>query len=121
MGTGYPLVLPLRDGTCVTLMRFEDFVRLVDERLGIDARNYVEANMAEWETLSDKVQQRIQSDLTSYESSLDSNRTAFQDIEEECRAMIGDFNRETGRNRLAALRPWRNRVESIIKIINNQI
>ena len=46
MGTGYPLVLPLRDGTCVTLMRFEDFVRLVDERLGIDARNYVEANMA---------------------------------------------------------------------------
>lgn len=120
MNTGYPMALPLSDGSCVTLMCFGDFVRLIDERLGMDARNYVESTMGELEKAADEVQQRLESDLGSYESSLDSDHSAFQDIEVECRAMISDFNRETGAHKLSALRPWRDRVQNILKIISNQ-
>ena len=116
-----PCVVSLNDGSNHTLFQFRDFLELVDQKMGMDARKFLEERIGELEEAADYTTQKVESDLTSYESSLDSNRTAFQDIEEVCRGLISDFNKETGRNRVAALEPWRNKIEEIIKIINNQI
>ena len=116
-----PVVITTKDGSNHTLFTMRDFMYLVEQYMGYESRNWLESRMDQLEQAADYTEQRIDTDLTSYESSLDSNRTAFQDIEEKCREMISDFNKEQGRNRLAALRPWRTKVEEIIKIINNQI
>lgn len=116
-----PFVITTKDGANHTLFTMRDFTYLVEQYMGYESRRWLEERMDQLEKAADFTEQKINTDLTSYESSLDSNRTAFQDIEAKCREMISDFNKEQGRNRLAALRPWRNKVEEIIKIINNQI
>lgn len=114
-------VITLKDGSVEIIFEPKDFQYLVEKHLGYDAETY-------FRTLIEKLQKEVedaldkeQSDLGAYEASLESNTRAFIDIEEICRSMIEDFNKEQGRNRLAALRPWRNKVEEILKIINNQI
>lgn len=114
-------VITLKDGSVEIIFEPKDFQYLVEKHLGYDAETY-------FRTLIEKLQKKVedaldkeQSDLGAYKASLESNTRAFTDIEEICRSMIEDFNEEQGRNRLAALQPWRNKVEEIIKIINNQI
>jgi hypothetical protein len=114
-------VMQLKDGKVQTVFDSKDFKWLVEQYMGFDASRYFENLIDEFEQAVHKAQDKEQSDLGSYEASLESNTRAFQDIEEICRNMIADFNKEEGRNRLAALRPWRNQVQEIIKIINNQI
>ncbi len=114
-------VITLKDGSVEIILEPKDFQYLIEKHLGYNAETY-------FKTLIEKLQKEVedaldkeQSDLGAYEASLESNTRAFIDIKEICRSMIEDFNKEQGRNRLAALRPWKNKVEQIIKIINNQI
>lgn len=113
-----PFVLTLRDGPVLTLTRMEHFYELVDRYMGPESatflRQYVDGRIEEAQDLLDR------SDVRSYEAQLESDQRAFQDVEDVCRAMIGEFNRETGRNKLVTLRPWRNQVEKILKIVRGQ-
>lgn len=113
-------VLMIR-GKPETIFEPRDFEYLVDKELGYDAARYFRELVEGLEKAADENEAKTNTDLGSYEASLESNTTAFQDIEDVCRSMIAEFNLEEGRNKLAALRPWRNKIEQIIKIINNQI
>lgn len=114
-------VISLKDGSVETVFEPKDFKYLVEKHMGYDAETYFENLISKMEEAVDEAQDKEQSDLGSYEASLESNTAAFQDILEVCRTMIAEFDQEEGRNRLAALRPWRNNVQEVIKIINNQI
>lgn len=114
-------VIVLKDGSVETIFEPRDFQYLVDKYMGWDAEKCFENIISNLQEEADYNKSKVETDLGSYEASLESNTAAFQDVLEICRSMIADFNKEEGRNRLAALRPWRNQVEQIIKIINNQI
>jgi len=114
-------VISLKDGSVETIFEPKDFKYLVEKFMGYDAETYFENLISKMEEAVDEAQDKEQSDLGSYEASLESNTVAFNDIQDVCRSMIAEFNLEEGRNKLATLRPWRNKVEQIIKIINNQI
>ena len=114
-------VITLKDSSVETIFEPKDFQYLVEKHMGYDAETYFRSLIEKLQKEVEDALDKEQSDLSAYEASLESNTRAFIDIEEICRSMIEDFNKEQGRNRLAALRPWKNKVEQIIKIINNQI
>jgi hypothetical protein len=114
-------VITLKDGSVEIIFELKDFQELIDQELGHEAAKYFQLLVENYETRIEEAEEGTNSDLRSYEMSLESNMRAFQDIEEICRTMISEFNREEGRNKLNALRPWHKRISKIIDIINNQI
>ena len=114
-------IITLKNGKSEIMYDFRDFLESVEKFMGWDARHYLEEYAEELQEAANYTEARINSDLDSYESDLESNTCAFNDIEDICRTMISDFNQETGRNKLAALRPWRNHIEQILRIVHNQI
>jgi hypothetical protein len=114
-------VIALKDGSIEIIFEPKDFQYLIEKYLGYEAAKYFQLLVENYETRVEEAEEGTNSDLRSYEMSLESNTRAFQDIEEICRNMISDFNREEGRNKLNALRPWYKRICEIIKIIHNQI
>ena len=114
-------VITLKDGSYEPILQPEDFQRLIDQHLGYDAEKYFQQLIEDYESRIKEAEDGTNSDLRSYEMSLESNTRAFQDIGEICLTMISEFNREGGRNKLNALRPWYKRISKIIDIITNQI
>lgn len=114
-------VITLKDGSVITIFQPEDFQELIDQYLGYDAAKYFQLLVKNYKTRIEEAEEGTNSDLKCYEMSLESNMRAFRDIEKICRTMIDEFNREEGRNKLNALRPWHKRISKIIDIINNQI
>lgn len=60
-------------------------------------------------------------ELRYYKTLLESNEQEFNDILGICNSMAGDWIAETNKSKLSALRHWREKIEGIIGIINNQI
>ncbi len=114
-------VLSLKNGDNEIVLETKQFQQLIENHMGFEAEKYFENLVAEYESQIKEANDETNSDLTSYESSLESNTRAFQDIENICRTMVSEFHREEGRNKLATLRPWYKRIAEIITIINNQI
>ena len=114
-------VITLKDGSVAIIFEPKDFQELIDQELGYEAAKYFQLLVENYETQIEEAEEGTNSDLRCYEMSLESNARAFRDIEEICRTMIDEFNREEGRNKLNALRPWYKRICEIIKIIHNQI
>ena len=114
-------VISLKDDSSRIILQEKDFQELIDQELGYEAAKYFQLLVENYESRIKEAEDGTNSDLQSYEMSLESNTRAFQDIEEICRTMISEFNREEGRNKLNALRPWHKRISKIIDIINNQI
>jgi hypothetical protein len=114
-------VISLKDNSSRIILQPEDFQELIDQELGYEAAKYFQQLLENYGTRIEEAEEGTNSDLRSYEMSLESNTRAFQDIEEICRTMISEFNQEEGRNKLNALRPWYKRILKIIDIINNQI
>lgn len=83
-----PCMLTLTDGTNHALFKFRDFLELVDEKMGMDARRWLEERVSGLEEAADYTAQSVDSDLTYYESSLDSNRDAFEDIQTQAAAIM---------------------------------
>ena len=109
------------NGKCEFISNSADFIKLMRENMGDDAEELAQEYISKLECDADYTAQKVNTDLESYEASLESNSRAFMDIDEICRTMISEFNDETGRNKLSALRPWYKQISEIVKIINNQI
>lgn len=114
-------VITLKDGSVEIIFEPKDFQYLMEKHLGYEATKYFQSLIENYEARIEEAEEGINTDLRCYEMSLESNTRAFQEIEEICRTMISEFNREEGRNKLNALRPWYKRICEIIKIIHNQI
>lgn len=111
-----PCVVSLKDGSNHTLFEFRHFLELVDQEMGMDAAKWLEAHVNCLEEAADYITAKIDTDLSSYEASLDSNKTAFQDIQDETAAIMEVLQRKRiDREEIT------HSVREIGRIIGNQI
>ena len=82
-----PCVISLKDGSVHTLFEFRHFLELVEDCMGYDAAKWLRTHVEQAEKAADYTQAKVDTDLTAYESDLESNRRAFQDIQAEAAAI----------------------------------
>lgn len=83
-----PCMLTLSDGSNHILFQSRDFLDLVDEKMGVEARKWLEERVGGLEEMADYTAAALNSDIQSYESSLDSNRDAFEAIQTQAAAIM---------------------------------
>ena len=109
-------MISLKDGSVHTLFEFRHFLELVDQYMGYDVAKWLRTYMEQAENAADYTTAKIDSDLVAYESDLDSNRRAFQDIQTEAAAIMEVLQgNRVNRQKIA------HSVKEIGKIISNQI
>lgn len=111
-----PCVISLKDGSVHTLFEFRHFLELVDQYMGYDVAKWLRTYMEQAENAADYTTAKIDSDLVAYESDLESNRRAFQDIQTEAVAIM-----EVLQGNLVNRQKIAHSVREIGKIISNQI
>lgn len=92
---------------------YDDFQRIIYEKLGRDAENII----VQLRKKADYTTQKVDTDLQSYEGSLESNTSAFQEILDLCESMKKDLDSKTRLNRQKLI----EFVQEIQSIINIQI
>ena len=111
-----PVVVSLKDGSAHTLFKFRDFLELIDQEMGMDAAKWLESHMNQLEAAADYTTAKVETDLSGYEASLDSNTRAFQDIQAEAAAIMEILEgKRIDRQKIA------HAIREIGKIIKNQI
>ena len=111
-----PCMLNLRDGSIHTLFEFDDFIELVEDRMGYDAAAWLSAHVEQAEAAADYTQAKVATDLTAYESNLESNREALEAIHLEAATILGVLqDKRVDRQKIARA------AKKIAKIISNQI
>lgn len=109
-------MISLKDGSVHTLFEFRHFLELVDQYMGYDVAKWLRTYMEQAENAADYTTAKIDSDLVAYESDLESNRRAFQDIQTEAAAIMEVLQgNRVNRQKIA------HSVREIGKIISNQI
>lgn len=84
-----PCMINLKDRSVHTLFDFDDFVELVEDRMGYDAAKWLQTHVEQAEEAADYTQAKVATDLTAYESNLESNRRALADIQLEAATILG--------------------------------
>lgn len=84
-----PCMIGLKDGSVHTLFDFDDFLELVEDRMGYDAAKWLRTHVEQAEAAADYTQAKVATDLTSYESNLESNREALEAIQLETATILG--------------------------------
>jgi len=79
-----------RDGELVFVRDEKDFVQLVEREIGYDAAQLAR----ELADLADMTQQRLQTDLNSYESELSELQIAIRDLDRKPDALIAISNKQ---------------------------
>lgn len=111
-----PVVVSLKDGSTHTLFKFRDFLELVDQEMGMEAAQWLETHTNQLEAAADYTTAKVETDLSGYEASLDSNTRAFQDIQAEAAAIMEILEgKRIDRQKIA------HAIREIGKIIKNQI
>ena len=111
-----PCVISLKDGSVHTLFEFRHFLELVEDCMGYDAAKWLRTHVEQAEKAADYTQAKVDTDLTAYESDLESNRRAFQDIQAEAAAITQVLQgKRADRQKIA------HSVREIGKIISNQL
>ena len=83
---------------------------------GYDVAKWLRTHVEQAEKAADYTQAKVDTDLTAYESDLESNRRAFQDIQTEAAAIMEVLQgNRVNRQKIA------HSVREIGKIISNQI
>lgn len=98
------------------ILSSDDFKKMVDLYMGDEAAAYFGEIVASANEAVRAISDKTNSDLSSYEASLESNATAFTDIQEEL-ANISEVldSKRMSRDKIA------RSVREISKIISNQI
>lgn len=109
-------VISLKDGSVETLLQPKDFLYLVEKYMGYDVETYFENLISILQEEVEDAQDKEQSDIGSYEASLESNTRCFIDIQEAMEEMqlILEAPR-INKNKLFKL------IEQVQTKINNQI
>jgi len=111
-----PCVVTLSDGKNHTLFKFRDFLELVDDKMGMEARKWLEERVEGLEEAADYTAQSVDTDLSGYEADLDSNRDAFEDIQTQAAAIM-EVMQAPRINRQKII----HAIRAIGKIIDNQL
>ena len=91
-------------------------MELVEGCMGYDAAKWLEAHVKRAEEAADYTAAKVDSDLIAYESDLESNRRAFEDIQTEAAAIMEVLQGNRVNHQKIA-----HSVKEIGKIISNQI
>lgn len=84
--------------------------------MGYDAAKWLRTHVEQAEKAADYTSRKVNTDLVAFESSLDSNRRAFQDIQTEAAAIMEVLQgNRVNRQKIV------HSVKEIGKIISNQI
>jgi len=76
-----PHVLTLKTlGMNIAPLESKDILEYVDLYMGYDARNFIAEIIDEADFAKQVAKEQVESDLDDYKNSLDSNRSAFQEI-----------------------------------------
>ena len=109
-------VISLKDGSVETLFEPKDFQYLVEKYMGYDAEAYFRSLIENLQSEADYTQAKVDTDLESYEASLESNTRCFQDLLD---------NIEEARKLLDAKRLNKTQLDKLLEQIetkiNNQI
>ena len=100
----------------ITLFRDDDFISAVREYMGDDAANWLYRRLKQLEEAADYTTQKVDTDITSYEASLESNSRAFQEIEEKAAEIMGVLQAPRINRQIIS-----HAVREIGRIINTQI
>lgn len=73
-------VISLKDGSVETLFEPKDFQYLVEKHMGYDAETYFRTLVEELQSEADYNEKKLDTDLESYEASLESNARCFNDL-----------------------------------------
>lgn len=109
-------VISLKDGSVETILEPKDFQYLVEKHMGWDAEKYFENLISKLQEQADYTQAKVDTDLESYEASLESNTRCMNDILDDLKAMETILNaKRMDKQKLF------NLIEQIETKINNQI
>ena len=110
------VTLYLKDGSTSTIFTFGQFLDMVRDSMGDDVAKWLEGHCSALEADADLTAARVDTDLASYEASLESNTRAFQDIQDETAAIMEVLQgKRISRDKIA------HSVRLIGQIIANQI
>ncbi len=105
-----------------TIFEPRDFEYLLDKYLGYDASRYFRNLVEELQVAADMTEAKVNTDLDSYQSSLESNTVAFQEIQEEVLGILKYCHEISNYPiKFKAVQPIMERLKEVKKIINNQI
>lgn len=82
------VTLYLKDGSTSTIFSFKQFLDMVQDYMGDDVAKWLEGHCSALEEAADRTAAAIDTDLASYEASLESNARAFHDIQDETAAIM---------------------------------
>lgn len=110
------------NGEMQTIFSFEDFIELIDKYMGFDSMQYIRNYFESYESELKEELDALQEEFKSYEGSLESAHSAMNDAILICREMYKDFYEQNQYSRKqATLRPWRDKVQAIHEILNNEL
>lgn len=110
------------NGDVQTIFSFEDFIEQVDKYMGYDAMCYIRQYFESYESELKEKLDALQDEFKSYEASLESAHSAMNDAILICREMYKDFYEQNQHPvKQKTLRPWRDKVQSIHKILNEEL
>lgn len=109
-------VIVLKDQSVQTVFEPKDFQYLVEQFMGYDAEKYFRELIEKLQDEADYTTSKVDTDLESYEASLESNTACFQDILEVTEQMKSILEApRMNKNKMFKL------IEQVQKEINNQI
>ena len=107
--------IQLKDGSYEWIERIEQLEYFIRDQLGEDVANVLVDKIEELQEQADDTQQKIHTDLDSYECSLESQKSAADDMNDYIEQMINyiDTHKRLNKNKLkdiltAAHRIWQN-------------
>ena len=112
-----PCVVSLKNGSNHTLFKFRDFLDLVDQEMGMDAAKWLETHVNQLEAAADYTTAKIETDLTGYEASLDSNKTAFMDIQDQAETIMAVLQEKRISQAAYLLKNTRMRVDQVAEAV----
>lgn len=99
------------------IFNMSKLIDVIRDNMGYDAANLIEKEVKDSDMLKYYEKLRFDSDMESYEGTLENNATAFQDISE----LIGDFEDKIEDRKMIAVKDVNKLLEQINKTINEQI
>lgn len=115
----FPRVARLNDGRFITLFSPLDLTRTIGDYMGYEVSDVLTSTIDSLEKQADYNEKKLDSDLTSYEMSMENYHGTLLEIREILEGMMAQYAAETGRNRRAALFPWAQKIQEVMRLIDN--
>ena len=105
------------NGKCEYIFDMSKLIDVIRDNMGYDTANLIEKEAEDSNMLKYYEKMRFESDMESYEGTLENNTRAFQDISE----LISNFEDKIEDRKMIAVKDVNKLLEQINEIVNEQI